>query len=381
MDYVSESLTAKPDSVRTTAASSAAFSAADQESDRSAGVDSPAGTVDQRSAAMVPWQTAMKRAIRSPEDLCQRLELPAAFQETVRRGAEQNPFPVFVPLEFLARMRVGDPGDPLLRQVLPLPEESQPAAGFTSDPVGEVGGPAAASLEIGLLRKYHGRALLVASGACGVHCRYCFRRHFPYDHVPRGTAQWEQPLQRIAADPTIDEVILSGGDPLVLTDPALDSLVEKISQVPHVRRLRIHSRMPIVIPQRVTAALVEMLRATRLAVWMVVHANHPAELDGTTLARLARLVDGGIPVLNQAVLLRGVNDATAVLEELCRRLIDHRIQPYYLHQLDRVAGAAHFEVPEATGREIVAALRSRLPGYAVPTYVVERVGENSKTPL
>lgn len=330
---------------------------------------------------MVPWQTAMKRAIRSVDDLCQRLEMPDALRTTVCQAAEENPFPLFVPLEFLARMRAGDPHDPLLRQVLPLPEEAEPAAGFTSDPVGEVGGPASASLSIGLLRKYHGRALLVASGACGVHCRYCFRRHFPYDHVPRGTAQWEQPLERIAADPTIDEVILSGGDPLVLTDPALRALVERIAQVPHVRRLRIHSRMPIVIPQRVTSALVEMLRATRLAVWMVVHANHPAELDTTTLACLARLVDGGIPVLNQSVLLRGVNDDAAVLEELCRRLIDHRMQPYYLHQLDRVAGAAHFEVPEATGREIVAALRRRLPGYAVPTYVVEQAGESSKTPL
>ncbi len=323
----------------------------------------------------------MKRAIRSAEVLCQRLELPAEFNRRVAEAAPGNPFPVFVPLEFLSRMRPGDCRDPLLRQVLPLPEEGDTAAGFSTDPVGELQGSPAASLSVGLLRKYHGRALLVASGACGVHCRYCFRRHFPYDTVPHGDAAWDQPLAMLSDDPTLDEVILSGGDPLVLTDPALENLIRRVAEVPHVRRLRIHSRLPIVIPQRITERLLDLLRGTRLSTWMVVHANHPTELDAATLAALGRLVDRGIPVLNQAVLLRGVNDQLAALEQLCRTLVDHRVQPYYLHQLDRVAGAAHYEVPVARGRQLVAELRTRLPGYAVPTYVVEQAGEPSKTPL
>lgn len=323
----------------------------------------------------------MKRAVRSADVLCERLGLPEEFRQRVAAAARGTSFPVFVPLEFLDRIRPGDCSDPLLRQVLPLPEENEAAAGFTNDPVGELQGTPSASLSVGLLQKYHGRALLVTSGACGVHCRYCFRRHFPYDVVPRGTAAWDQPLARLAADDSIDEVILSGGDPLVLTDPALENLVLRLAEIPHLRRLRIHSRMPIVIPQRVTEQLIALLSATRLRSWMVVHANHPAELDDPTLAALGRLVDRGIPVLNQAVLLRSVNDDPETLEELCRTLVDHRIQPYYLHQLDRVAGAAHFEVEEAHGRRLVAQLRSRLPGYAVPTYVVERAGEPSKTPL
>ena len=327
------------------------------------------------------WQTAMKRAIRSSEVLADHLGLSQAFRERIGRGSGGDAFPVFVPLEFLSRMRPGDEHDPLLRQVLPLPEEADEATGFTTDPVGELNGLPPASLAVGLLQKYHGRALLVTSGACGVHCRYCFRRHFPYDTVPHGSAAWDRPLALLAADRSIDEVILSGGDPLVLTDPALETLIERIAEVPHIRRLRIHSRMPIVIPQRITDAMLAMLSETRLAPWMVVHANHPAELDGATLTALGRLVDAGIPVLNQAVLLRSVNDAPETLEQLCRKLVDHRVQPYYLHQLDRVAGAAHFEVPESRGREIVEQLRSRLPGYAVPTYVVEQAGEASKTPL
>lgn len=384
MDPVSKSLTAKANPVRTTGAppSSALEQAPEQEPIRIRGpAAAPAGEAAATPLAEVSWQTAMKRAIRSGEALCDRLALPAAFRERIEQAAGENPFPVFVPLEFLARMRVGDCRDPLLRQVLPLPEEADDAAGFSTDPVGELQDSPPASLAVGLLKKYYGRALLVTSGACGVHCRYCFRRHFPYDSVPHGAAAWDRPLAMLAGDSSIDEVILSGGDPLVLTDPALEDLIHRIAEVPHVRRLRIHSRMPIVIPQRVTERLLDSLSGTSLAVWMVVHANHPAELDPPTLAALGRLIDRGIPVLNQAVLLRSVNDHPEVLEQLCRKLIDHRVQPYYLHQLDRVAGAAHFEVPESRGRELVEWLRTRLPGYAVPTYVVEKAGEASKTPL
>ena len=326
-------------------------------------------------AEPLPWRQAMRRAVRDPAELCRRLELPPSLAAAAAAGA--NAFPLFVPLEFLSRMRPGDPSDPLLRQVLPIGDERLSAAGFVADPLSE----ASAALEPGLLQKYAGRALLVTTGACAVHCRYCFRRHFPYAAVPKSVDAWQPALQRIAADPTVDEVLLSGGDPLTLVDALLERLVSAVDGIPHVRRLRLHTRLPIVIPQRVTAPLVRLLRRSRATVWMVVHVNHPAELDAATVAALARLTDAGIPVLNQAVLLKGVNDSADVLEALCRSLVDHRVQPYYLHQLDRVDGAAHFEVPVAQGRALMAELRARLPGYAMPQYVREQAGATSKTPL
>jgi EF-P beta-lysylation protein EpmB len=230
----------------------------------------------------------------------------------------------------------------------------------------------------GLLQKYAGRALMVATGACAVHCRYCFRRHFPYDEVPKGFAAWEPALEQLAADESIHEVILSGGDPLTLVDSRLAILVEQLAAIPHLRRLRVHSRLPIVIPERVNDELLAWLRGTRLAPVMVVHANHPREIDRDVELALGRLIDAGVPVLNQAVLLQGVNNSADVLTELCERLIDLRVMPYYLHQLDRVAGAAHFEVPESEGLQIMAELRRRLPGYGVPRYVRERAGDEHK---
>lgn len=326
----------------------------------------------------------MKLAIRSETDLRSRLHLNQGCTKsgtvTEVGGGLVNQFPIFVPLEFLRRIESGNPHDPLLLQVLATAEENAVVEGFTSDPVGEVAA-AEETLETGVLRKYHGRALLVAHQACGIHCRYCFRRHFPYEAAAPDRHTWSTALATLADDTTIDEVILSGGDPLVLTDLALRTLVDAIAEIPHIRRLRVHSRMPIVIPQRVTEALIETLRGTRLATWMVVHVNHPAELDNDTCETLERLIDNGVPVMNQAVLLKGVNDDIETLEQLCRNLINLRVQPYYLHQLDRVAGAAHFEVEEDRGRELVTQLRERLPGYAVPTFVREEAGQASKTPL
>lgn len=214
-----------------------------------------------------------------------------------------------------------------------------------------------------------------------VHCRYCFRRHFSYDSVPRSVDDWEPALAEIAADPSIHEVILSGGDPLTIVDEVLANLASRLATIPQLRRLRIHSRLPIVIPERVTESLLGWLRGTRLTPIVVVHANHPAEIDSHVAEALGRLVDGGVPVLNQAVLLRGVNDHADVLADLCERLVDLRVMPYYLHQLDKVVGAAHFEVAEDVGRAMIAELRARLPGYAVPSYVRETAGESSKRPL
>jgi len=268
----------------------------------------------------------------------------------------------------------GDPADPLLLQVLPLGQELDSPPEFTADPVGD----AAARQAAGLLHKYEGRALLIATGACAVHCRYCFRREYPYSESPRTPADWQPVIDRLAAEPAIDEAILSGGDPLTLVDSHLAGLVERLARVPHLHRLRIHTRLPIMIPSRVTADLLDWLRGTRLTPIVVIHANHPQEIDDSVAAALARLSDAGIPLLNQAVLLRGVNDSAEALIGLSRRLIDLRVMPYYLHQLDRVRGAAHFEVPISRGQDLIEEMRRALPGYAVPRYVQEVAGEKHK---
>ena len=318
------------------------------------------------------WQQAMKSAVRDPLQLCRMLALPEQYLEPAVRAARL--FGLFAPLPYIARMRPGDPHDPLLRQVLPLAEEEEQHDGYGDDPLDEK----QAQRAPGLLQKYHGRALLITTGACAIHCRYCFRRQYPYEESPRSAEAWNPAFAAIASDPTLEEIILSGGDPLTLVDTQLDQFIRRLEAIPHVRRLRIHSRLPIMIPQRVTEALVGMLRRTRLTTWMVLHTNHASEINTDVLRAIARMVDHGIPVLNQAVLLRGVNDSVASLAELCRVLIDNRVMPYYLHQLDRVRGAAHFEVPVARGLEIVEQLRRILPGYAVPLYVEEQPDQPCK---
>ena len=318
------------------------------------------------------WQTSMRRALRDPVQLCRTLSLPDDYQPAAQRAA--GLFPLFAPWEYIARMRTGDPHDPLLRQVLPLDQELDDVPGFTSDPVGD----RSATLQPGLLQKYESRVLLVTTGACAVHCRYCFRRHFPYVETPPSIAAWQPALAQIAADPTIDEVILSGGDPLTIADRQLACLARQLTRIDHLQRLRIHTRLPIMIPSRVNDQLLGWLDESRLAPIVVIHANHPREIDSPVAAALARLVDSGIVVLNQSVLLAGVNDDAEVLVDLSRTLVDLRVMPYYLHQLDRVAGAAHFEVPIARGVRLIQQMRRRLPGYAVPRYVRERPGAASK---
>jgi EF-P beta-lysylation protein EpmB len=283
-------------------------------------------------------------------------------------------FPLLVPQPYLNRIRKGDPYDPLLRQILPRAEERTPTPGFLVDPLDEF--PTADNS--GLLRKYYGRLLMIATGACAVHCRFCFRRHFPYQAPTAAVDAWQSALGAIAADPSITEVILSGGDPLTLPDPELARLAEHLNAIPQLRRMRVHTRLPVMIPQRINDDLLTWLRAGRLSPFMVVQVNHPAEIDDEVADAFARLIDAGVPVLNQSVLLRGVNDRADVLVELCQRLVDLRVMPYYLHQLDAVAGAAHFEVPIATGIRLIAELRTRLPGYAVPRYVRETRGGPNK---
>jgi EF-P beta-lysylation protein EpmB len=325
--------------------------------------------------AYASWQDAMKDAVRDPAELCRLLDLPDDFSRAADAAARQ--FPLFVPRGFVARMRAGDPHDPLLRQVLPLADEVADVPGFVLDPVDD----RAATRHAGLLQKYAGRVLLIATGTCAVHCRYCFRRHFPYDQSPHSLDQWQPALEEMAGDSSLHEVILSGGDPLTLVDATLAALIEQLESIPHLRRLRIHTRLPIVIPERVTDELVTMLCESRLTPIVIIHANHANELDRHVAAALAKLADARVMLLNQAVLLAGVNDSVEAQAALCERLIDLRVAPYYLHQLDCVTGAAHFEVPIERGQEIIEALRARLPGYAVPRYVKEVAGASSKSNL
>jgi EF-P beta-lysylation protein EpmB len=320
------------------------------------------------------WQTTLARAIRDPVELCRRLGLP---EELAAEAAQSTAgFRVLVPEPYLARIRPGDPDDPLLAQVLPRKAELAVEPRFVPDPLAE----AETVRTPGLLGKYKGRVLIVASGACAVHCRFCFRRHFPYIRALSGHA-WSGVFEQIARELSIEEVILSGGDPLTTHDHRLAEVAQQLARIPHLRRLRVHTRLPIVIPGRVNDALLGWLRGTRLATFLVVHCNHPAEIDADVAAALGRLVDAGVPVLNQAVLMRGINDDVEVLAGLFGRLVDLRVMPYYLHQLDRVAGAAHFEVSEERGRELIRQLRARLPGYAVPRYVRDTPGAKHKEVL
>ena len=318
------------------------------------------------------WQRA--RFVSSPAELLRRLRLD---QLPELDPARLRDFPLRVPESYLARMRPGDPADPLLRQVWPAPEESAVQPGYAFDAVGDLdklkGG--------GLVHKYQGRALLITTGACAVNCRYCFRRHFPYGDSLASRGQWREALAAIEADPSIEEVILSGGDPLNLSDDKLGALVQGLERIPHVRRLRLHTRTAVVLPERVDAGLLAWLGRTRLQKVVVLHVNHPNEIDREVEAAAARLRGAGTVLLNQAVLLRGVNDSAAALAALSERLFDCGVLPYYLHMLDRVQGAGHFEVDEESGKQLMRELAARLPGYLVPRLAREQSGQPAKTLL
>jgi len=322
------------------------------------------------------WQQSLGLAIRQLSTLLQRLDL-TELPATLELRAAEREFPVLVPESYLQRMRSGDPTDPLLLQVLPTAAEVVDSPGFMLDAVGDE----ASRIAPGVLHKYRGRALLIAHGSCAVHCRYCFRRHFPYAQEPHRWEDWQPALDAIRSDHSLREVILSGGDPLILSDRRLRLLIEALAEIPHLRRLRIHSRLPVVLPERVTEELLDLLKSVSLRTIFVIHANHARELVRDCAEAVGRLSDSGLQVLNQAVLLRGVNDSVEALAALCERCVDLGVLPYYLHQLDRVRGAAHFEVPVERGRELLAGLRAQLPGYAVPRYVCEVAGAESKTPL
>jgi EF-P beta-lysylation protein EpmB len=321
------------------------------------------------------WQEAWRDAVRDPRELLAMLGLETLAARISDAAAEQ--FPLRVPRGFVARMVPGDTDDPLLRQVLPLDDEMRPVPGFGLDAVGD----AAARTATGVLQKYRGRALLVATGSCAVHCRYCFRRHFPYAEETAARDGWREALEAIRADAGVEEVLLSGGDPLSLATPKLAELTAALAGIPHVRRLRIHSRLPVVLPERVDDGLVRWLAGLPWPVAFVIHANHANEFDAEVDAALGRLRGAGAQLLNQAVLLRGVNDSVEALAALGERSFAAGVLPYYLHQLDRVAGVAHFEVPDEQALALHAQLRARLSGYLVPRLVREVPGDTGKRPL
>ena len=321
------------------------------------------------------WQTEMADAVSDPAELLRLLELDTAPLAAARAAGRE--FPLRVPRSFVARMRKHDPDDPLLRQVLPLGAELAPQPGFGDDAVGDL----ASRTAPGVLHKYHGRALLITTGACAVHCRYCFRRHFPYaDHNARAQ-DWHDALTYLRADSSINEVILSGGDPLSLSDRILADLLARLQQIPQLRTLRIHTRQPIVLPSRVDAELLAWLGDCRLRKVVVVHVNHARELNAEVAEALVKLQRAGASLFNQSVLLKGVNDSVDALVELSQSLFAVGVTPYYLNLLDRVRGAAHFEVPEAQARDLMRGLRARLPGYLVPRLVREVAGAPGKMPL
>ncbi len=334
-----------------------------------------ATSLSNQPQARVRWQQALADAVTDPDELLTLLGLEKSALPQALAAATQ--FPLRVPRGFVARMRYGDPLDPLLLQVLPIAAELVPQPGFSIDPVGDM-----ASRQVpGLLQKYAGRALLVATGACAVHCRYCFRRHFPYGEESASSHSWQPALEHLAADQTVNEVILSGGDPLSLSDRRLTQLTTELQAMPHIRRLRIHTRQPVVLPERVDAGLIGWLDQVRLQKVIVLHVNHAREIDASVRQACRDLAATGATLLNQSVLLAGVNDSSDALADLSEALFDAGVLPYYLHLLDRVCGASHFDVPASVATGLIDELLTRLPGYLVPKLVREVAGMPSKTPV
>lgn len=335
----------------------------------------PASTQSRQRTAGKGWQKEMAAAITRPETLLQALGLDAGMLPVSARAARA--FSFRVPWSYVNRMRHGDPNDPLLRQVLPVEDEEVERPGYIADPLDELHAVRAP----GLLQKYHGRALLIATSACAVHCRYCFRREFPYSAQTGEGPRWREALEQIASDSSIEEVILSGGDPLALSDERLASLTDALARIPHVRRFRVHTRQPIVLPSRVDSGLLDWLARLKWPVVFVVHVNHANEIDEDVREACRLLRAQGVTLLNQSVLLRGVNDDVNTLAELSLSLFDAGVLPYYLHVLDHVRGTGHFEVTDTQAVEIAAGLAARLPGYLVPRLVREVAGAASKVPV
>ncbi|HZX72136.1 MAG TPA: EF-P beta-lysylation protein EpmB [Rhodanobacter sp.] len=326
------------------------------------------------SSPATDWRELWRDAITDPVELLQAVGLGG---RTDLLPPDDAGFALRVPRGFVARMRRGDPRDPLLLQVLPQRSEHDQVEGYSTDAVGDL----ASKAGHGLLHKYDGRALLIASGSCAINCRYCFRRHFPYAEEIAATSQWRDALAQLRADPSIRELILSGGDPLALATHKLEELARGLAELPQVIRLRIHTRLPVVLPERIDDTFISWLAALPMQKVVVLHANHANEFDAAVDEACARLRGAGASLLNQSVLLRDINDDADTLVALSERLSAAGVLPYYLHQLDRVHGAAHFEVSDAVALELQQQLRARLPGYLVPRLVREVAGDTAKRPL
>ncbi len=321
------------------------------------------------------WQSAMAAAVTQPAELIEMLGLDSSLLPAAERAATL--FPLRVPRSYLARMTPGDPTDPLLRQVLPLEAELAAPTGFVADAVGDIDSVAIP----GVLQKYRGRALLITTAACAVNCRFCFRRHFPYSAQSAASNRWREALHWIARRTDIGEVILSGGDPLSMSDDKLGELAFALDGITHVRRIRIHTRQPVVLPERVDDRLLDWLSRLQTPTSIVLHVNHSREIDDEFRDACRRLRTSGAVLLNQSVLLRGVNDDRDALATLSEALFDCGVVPYYLHLLDRVRGTAHFEVTPQQAAELYTALLARLPGYLVPRLVQELAGQPGKVPV
>jgi L-lysine 2,3-aminomutase len=321
---------------------------------------------------LLSWQQQLSHAFNNINALCDYLEIePPA---NVSQAATAN-FPLRVPHSFAARMEKGNSDDPLLKQVLPLNEELQLFPGFSADPVGDLAATAAA----GVIHKYHGRALFMMTGACAINCRYCFRRNFPYSEFQLSTQKQQQAISYLQAHPEISEIILSGGDPLLLNDHKLAELFRQFEAIPHLKRIRIHSRLPIVLPARITERFLQMLQQSSKKIVLVVHCNHANELNVEVKKACEKIRKTDIHLLNQAVLLKGINDSVPILQDLSEKLFEFGILPYYLHLLDRAHGTAHFEVAKAEAVPLMQELQKKLPGYLVPKLAQEEAGKASKT--
>ena len=317
------------------------------------------------------WREILASGFKTAAELLTYLELPTHLSAEL---AEEE-FATRVPRGFAARMQKGNARDPLLLQVLATPEELRVVEGFSVDPVGERG----VNPLPGVVHKYHGRVLLTVTGVCAINCRYCFRRHFPYTANNPGREGWLHALAYIAADESIQEVILSGGEPLLAADAVLQALLSGLAAIPHVHTVRVHTRIPVVLPERIDSTLLALLHNSRLACVVVLHANHAHELSPEVFAACQRMQQAGCHLLNQSVLLAGVNDNADSLVALSQRLWACGVLPYYLHCLDLVQGAWHFQVSDAEALALFSAMQQRLPGYLVPRLVREQAGRASKT--
>ena len=323
------------------------------------------------------WKILLKQAISDPYHLLSLVGLDS--HPIVNEVDTHSNFSMRVPQPFIDKMGYGDPNDPLLRQVLTTQQEAKVVAGFSQDPLAEISGKSAK--QQGILHKYHGRVLMLLAQTCAVNCRYCFRRHFPYQDQAAKSDQLAQIYDYLAKNHEISEVILSGGDPLIVSDHYLQQFINQIEAIAHIKRLRIHTRLPVVIPQRITADLCQTLAQSRLKTSMVLHINHANEIDPLLASSVQKLKSSGVIIFNQAVLLAGVNDSIAALSNLFEKGFEADIIPYYLHLLDPVAGAAHFNVEKSRALSLMAGLRNQLPGYLVPRLAQELAGEKSKTVL